>query len=126
MQMAKYDLNAHKHSLKSHYTYVRAMLTRTRVRKIVRLVRGRDGPALSSMVQDPKFFFKDGIYFLEGGRGREGEKHQCVVASRVPTSGDLASNPGMCLTGKPINDPLVRRPALNPLSHTRQGKIPNS
>ena len=33
-------------------------------------------------------------------RGREGErereKHQCVVASHVPPSGDLACNPGMC------------------------------
>ena len=27
---------------------------------------------------------------------REGEKHQCVVASHVPPTGDLARNPGMC------------------------------
>ena len=27
---------------------------------------------------------------------REGEKHQCVVASRTPPTGDLAHNPGMC------------------------------
>ena len=27
---------------------------------------------------------------------REGEKHQCVVASCAPPSGDLARNPGMC------------------------------
>ena len=27
---------------------------------------------------------------------REGEKHQCVVASRTPPTGDLARNPGMC------------------------------
>ena len=27
---------------------------------------------------------------------REGEKHQCVVASYAPPSGDLAHNPGMC------------------------------
>ena len=26
---------------------------------------------------------------------REGEKHQCVVASCAPPTGDLASNPGM-------------------------------
>ena len=25
-----------------------------------------------------------------------GEKHQCVVACRVPPGGDLAHNPGMC------------------------------
>ena len=27
---------------------------------------------------------------------REGEKHRCVVASHVPSTGDLACNPGMC------------------------------
>ena len=27
---------------------------------------------------------------------REGEKHQCVVASHVPPTKDLACNPGMC------------------------------
>ena len=26
---------------------------------------------------------------------REGEKHQCVVASHTPPTGDLACNPGM-------------------------------
>ena len=44
-------------------------------------------------------FFKDFIYvFLERGREgeREAEKHQCVVASCVPPTGDLALNPGMC------------------------------
>ena len=43
-------------------------------------------------------FFKDFIYlFLERGREREreGEKHQCVVASHTQP-GDLACNPGMC------------------------------
>ena len=37
------------------------------------------------------------IYFLtEGKGGRKGEKHQCVVASHVPPSGDLTHNPGTC------------------------------
>ena len=37
-------------------------------------------------------------FFLERGRGweRGGEKHQCVVASRAPPTGDLTRNPGMC------------------------------
>ena len=35
-------------------------------------------------------FFK--ILFLE----REGEKHQCVVASCAPPAADLTYNPGMC------------------------------
>ena len=44
-------------------------------------------------------FKKDFIYlFLErGGEGeREGEKHQCVVASHMFPTGDLAHNPSMC------------------------------
>ena len=36
--------------------------------------------------------------FIERGKEeeREGEKHQCVVASRVPPTGDLAHNLGIC------------------------------
>ena len=36
--------------------------------------------------------------FLERreGREKEGEKHQCVVASCALPTGDLARNPGMC------------------------------
>ena len=44
-------------------------------------------------------FFKDFIYlFLETGKEgeKEGEKHQCVVASSTSPTGDLARNPGMC------------------------------
>ena len=45
-------------------------------------------------------FFKIIYLFIfreKGGVGeREGEKHQCEVASHVPPSGDLACNPGMC------------------------------
>ena len=43
--------------------------------------------------------FKDFIYlFLDWGREgeREGKKHQCVVASCAPATGDLAHNSGMC------------------------------
>ena len=43
-------------------------------------------------------FFKKILFtFRERGRegGREGEKHQCVVASCTPHAGDLACNPGM-------------------------------
>ena len=45
------------------------------------------------------FLFKDFIFiFRQRGREgkREGEKHQYVVASCVPPTGDLACNPGMC------------------------------
>ena len=36
--------------------------------------------------------------FRERGREREreGEKHQCVGASQVPSTRDLAHHPGMC------------------------------
>ena len=45
-----------------------------------------------------QFFFKKIFYiFLDTKRGRsEGEKHQCVVVSHTPPTGDLAHNPGMC------------------------------
>ena len=72
-----------------------------------------------------KNFKKDFIYsFLErkGGRKkREGEKHQCVVASQTPPTGDLAHNPGMCLDWESNRFPWVRRPTHNPPSCTGQG-----
>ena len=37
------------------------------------------------------------IFRARGTEGdREGEKHQCVVASSVPPTGELTHNPGMC------------------------------
>ena len=42
-------------------------------------------------------------FFRERGREgeregeRKGEKHQCVVASHAPPTGDVAHNLGMCL-----------------------------
>ena len=49
-------------------------------------------------------FIKQGDYcfflrlylFIFRERGREGDKHQCVVASLVPPTRDMAHNPGMC------------------------------
>ena len=44
-------------------------------------------------------FLKDFIYLFlgrEDGRGKEGKKDQCVVASLVALTGDLACSPGMC------------------------------
>ena len=46
------------------------------------------------------FYKKDFFKFIFRERGREGEregeKHQWVVASCTPHTGDLAHNPGMC------------------------------
>ena len=68
-------------------------------------------------------FFKLFIYlFLEEGREaeREGEKHQCVVASRSPPTGTWPATQACALTGNQTSDPLVCRPALHPLNHTSQ------
>ena len=45
-----------------------------------------------------KNFLKILFIFRERGREleREGEKHQCVVASHMPPTGDLARNSGRC------------------------------
>ena len=46
------------------------------------------------------FFKKDFIYlFLERGKGREKEKHQCVVASRAPVLGTWPATQAGALTG---------------------------
>ena len=51
------------------------------------------------------------LFIFRRGKGeREGEKHQSVVASHSPPTGNQTS------------DPLVHRLALNPLSHTSQSK----
>ena len=47
-------------------------------------------------INRPVFFKVLFIYFLERREGeREGEKHQCVIASLLPPMGDLAHNPDM-------------------------------
>ena len=70
-------------------------------------------------------FSKRFYLFLVRERGREreteGEKHQCVVASHAPPTGDPVCNPGCALMGNGIADPLLRNLVLNPLSHASQG-----
>ena len=66
-------------------------------------------------------FFK--IYlFLGKGREEERERNikvwllfECLLPGTWPATQACA------LTGNQTRDPLVRRPALNPLSHTGQG-----
>ena len=66
------------------------------------------------------FFFLRFYLFIFRERGREGEreeeKHQCVVASCTPPTGELATTQMCALTGNQTGDPLLRRPTLNPLS----------
>ena len=52
----------------------------------------------------------------------EGEKHQNVDASHIPLLGTWPATQARALSGNQTRDPLVRRPALNPLSHTSQGQ----
>ena len=71
-------------------------------------------------------FFSLRFYlFIFRERGREEEKHQCVVASHVPPTGDLTwpATQACAMTENRTYDPLVCRLALKPLSHTSQGML---
>ena len=54
-------------------------------------------------------------------REREGEKHQCVVASHTPSTEDLANNPGMCPRRKLNRQPFDSQEVPQSLTHTSQG-----
>ena len=73
-------------------------------------------------IRDQAFFLKDFIYlFLETGEGREKDREISVCGCLSHASyGNLDHNP-CALTGNGASDPLVHRPALNPLNHTSQG-----
>ena len=75
----------------------------------------------------PQFIFLRFYLFTFRERGREGEregeKYQCVVASSMPPTGDLACNPGMCPAWELNGQPFVSQPMLTPLSYTSQGKL---
>ena len=47
----------------------------------------------------------------------EGEKHQCLVASHTPPTGDLAHNPGMCPDWESNWRPFGLQNNANPLRH---------
>ena len=72
------------------------------------------------------FFFKDFIYlFLERGERREKERERNINVwlPHGPPTGDLAHNPGMCPDWELNQSPFGLQFTLNPLSHTRQGRI---
>ena len=70
------------------------------------------------MLHLKKIFY---LFFRQKGQEgeREGEKHQCMVASHTPPTGPTTQ--ACVLTGNQMGDPLIHRLALNPLSHTSQG-----
>ena len=71
-------------------------------------------------------FLKDFIYlFLKRGREgkREGEKHQCMVASHTSPLGTWSATQACALTGNWTGDPLVCRPGLNTLNDTSLGSF---
>ena len=71
------------------------------------------------------FFFKRLFLSLrQEGREKERERNTNVQLPLAcpPSLGTLACNPGMCPDGTRTGDPLGCSPALNPLSHTSQGR----
>ena len=73
------------------------------------------------------FFFKDFIYLFlerEEGREKEWERHINVwLLLTRPLLGTWPATQACALTGNRTGDPLVRRPVLNPLSHTSQARF---
>ena len=74
-----------------------------------------------------KILFKDLIYvFLEREEGRKQERERNInvwLPLTSPLLGTQHATQACALTGNRTSDPLVHRPALNPLSHTSQGLI---
>ena len=74
------------------------------------------------------FYFKDFIYLsLDRGEGQEKERQRNInmwPPLKHSLQGTWPTNQAHALTGNRTDKPLVRRPALNPLSHTSQGCLP--
>ena len=70
---------------------------------------------------------KDFIYlFLERGEGREKEREKIIsvwLAFTCPLLGTRPTTQACALTGNRTGNPLVHRPAINPLSYTSQGNF---
>ena len=71
------------------------------------------------------FLFKDFIYlFLERVEGKEKERERNInvwLPLTCPLLGTWPTTQAGALIGNRTGDPLVHRPALNPLSYTSQG-----
>ena len=70
------------------------------------------------------FIFLIFYLFLErgGGRKRGRETSMCGCLLHAPSLGTRTVTQACALAGNRTRDPLLRRPALNPLSHTSQGQ----
>ena len=67
---------------------------------------------------------KKKILFIFRGEGREKERKRNIsvwLPLTHPLLGTQSTTQACALTGNRTGDPLVHRPALNPLSHTSQG-----
>ena len=82
-------------------------------------VRGENSNTDGVIFKKTLFIFREG----KGGRKRGRETSMCGCLSCTPNWGTWPSPQACALTGNRTSDPLVCRPALNPLSHTSQGKI---
>ena len=70
------------------------------------------------------FFKKDFIYLFYRVRVREGERQRSISMWLPLMCSQLRTSPATqacALTGNRTGDPLVHKPALNPLSYTSQG-----
>ena len=70
--------------------------------------------------------FKDFIYLLIFREGGEKERERNInvwLPLEHPLLGTWHTTQACALTGNQTGDPLVHRPALNPLSHTSQGSF---
>ena len=94
---------------------------------------GREPPARGSGLRDhliqfySLFFKKYFIYlFLDRGEGREKErerKNNVLLPLMLTLMGTRPATHACALTGNRTSNPLVYKPALNPLSHMSQGLL---
>ena len=88
------------------------------------------GPIFLLVLLDHKFllFIYLFIYLFlerEGEVERQGEKHQCVVTSYVPPTGDLALNPGMCPDWESNRQPFGSQAGTRSTEPHQPGQITN-
>ena len=78
----------------------------------------------ATVFESPFFFFFKILFIIFRERGREKERKRNInvwLPLMFPLLGTWPATQACALTGNWTGDPLVRRPALNPLSHTSQG-----